>query len=221
MTTESDLAVAEKVAEERSEQREDGGGPYGRVPEAPGTSGTAVEEGPDPAPDAAVRPAGGTVLGVCTGGEHPSLQGRARVRWREPDGAEREAWLATLRGLAPRRGDRVLLTTPGSHDEPVVLGVLDGLRGRDEGPPADGGPLLRLGAGEAVRVASQDGTPLLEVRAGDEGPRIRLLTGSAAVSMPGTFRISADDVELEARRGEVRIDAAGDVKVAGEIVRLN
>ncbi len=164
---------------------------------------------------------GGTLLGVCAGGEHPTLRGRAHIRWTEPDGVEHEAWLAQLHGCAAKRGDRVLLTVPDNHDEPVLLGVLDGLSPREEPPAADQGPLVELAPDEALRVAGPEGEPLLEVRATADGPLVRLLASDVGLRVPGTFRVSADDIAFEARSGEVRIDAAGDVKVTGEIVRLN
>jgi hypothetical protein len=50
---------------------------------------------------------------------------------------------------------------------------------------------------------------------------VRLLVDAADVSMPGRLRLAADELELEARQGEVRVSAAGDVKVQGEVIRLN
>lgn len=169
---------------------------------------------PDPAP-------AGTSLGVCVAGEHPTLAGRALVRWRDGDGAVQEGWLPHLKGLLPRRGDRVVLTTLANHDEPIVLGVLDGLRGRLPAPAAVEGPLVRLAPHEALRVAAADGTPLLELTLTEAGPVVRLLVEAADVSIPGKLRLAADELELEARQGEVRVSAAGDVKVQGEVIRLN
>lgn len=163
----------------------------------------------------------GTSIGVCVEGQHPTLQGRSLVRWRDAAGERHEAWIPRLRELRPSRGDRVLLGHPGNHDEPVVMGVLDGLGRRAAPPPTEDGPMVRLAPHEALRVADADGTPLLEIRSTEGGPSVRLLAPAAGVDMPGTLRLSADDIELEARTGEVRVRAAGDVKVAGEIVRLN
>lgn len=167
------------------------------------------------------RGAHGSALGVCIGAEHTTLRGRVLVSWRDATGKGHEAWLPTLQGIHPARGDRVLLTMPTNHGEPVVLGVLDGLGSPSTAPPAEAGPLVKLAPEEALRVASPEGTPILEVRATAEGPEVRLLAPPADLLMPGTFRISAEEIELEARNGEVRIDAAGDVKVTGEVVRLN
>lgn len=163
----------------------------------------------------------GTSVGVCVTGEHPTLSGRALVRWRDGDHVRHEAWLPQMKGLLLRRGDRVLLTMPDNHDEPIVMGVLDGLGRRSSAPAAEDGPLVRLAPNEALRVAAADGTPVLEVTVTDAGPQVRLLVGPAGIEMPGTLRLSADDIELEAKQGEVRVTATGDVKVKGEVIRLN
>lgn len=175
----------------------------------------------EPGPPDRHGAAPGTSVGVCVEGEHSPLRGRSRIRWRDARGARHEASVPRLRGLHLNRGDRVLLSHPSNHDEPIIVGVLDGLGRRTAEPLADDGPLVRLGSGEALRVAATDGTPILEVKGTDTGPEVRLLTQAAGVDVPGTFRVRADEIELEARTGEVRVSAAGDVKVAGEVVRLN
>jgi hypothetical protein len=162
-----------------------------------------------------------SLVGICLSSEHPILPGRTLIGWDDDDEVSREAWLPRLRGVLLRPGDRVLLTAPANHGEPVVLGVLDGLEVRRPGAPADAGPLVRLGQGEALRVASADGTPLLEVGMTDAGPEVRLLVNATGIQVPGKLRFSADDLEFEARQGEVRVNASGDVKVTGEVIRLN
>lgn len=163
---------------------------------------------------------GSTSIGVCLSTDHPTLQGRVRIRWRDVAGQKREDWLPHIQGVRIRRGDRVLLTSPSNHHEPIVVGVVDGLRPRQE-PEVEEGPSVRLAMGEALRVTGPDGTQLLEVHAEEDGPRIRLLAPPAALDLPGKLRISADDLEFEARSGEVRMRASGDVTIQGEIVRLN
>jgi len=163
----------------------------------------------------------GTLVGTCLADEHQTLAGRAHIRWSGGDGETQDAWLPQLQGVRARQGDRVLLATPGNHDEPIVVGVLDGIGPMVLAPPADEGPLLQLTEDEALRIAGPDGQPILEVKPTAGGPEVRLFTAPAALTMPGSFRVSADQIEFEARKGEVRIDAAGDVKVSGEIIRLN
>ena len=88
---------------------------------------------------------------------------------------------------------------------------------------AERGPSLRLAEGEALRIAGPDGTPWLESAPGPAGgaPRLRLLVPAEGLELPGLLRIAADAVETAARTGEIRMTAHGDVRVKGEIVRLN
>lgn len=161
------------------------------------------------------------LVGLCLAAEHPTLPGRARICWRRADGTTEDAWLPQLQGVRAREGDRVLLSAPGNHDEQIVVGVLDGVAGPPVAPPSEHGPVLRLAEDEALRIAGPDGQPILEVKPTAAGPEVRLFAPPAALTFPGSFRVSADQIELEARKGEVRIEAAGDVKVTGEIIRLN
>ena len=127
------------------------------------------------------------LMGVCFGGEHPTLPGRARIRWIGTDGGEREAWLPQLQGVRARPGDRVLLATPGNHDEAIVAGILDGLGPTVLAPAAEAGPLLRLAEDEALRIAGPDGQPILEVRPSATGPEVRLFTNARSPHLPGQF----------------------------------
>ena len=162
---------------------------------------------------------GETLIGECIDSEHPSLKGRVQVTWTH-DGPEQRAWVPTLTGLALRAGDRVLLTRPSNHDEPVVIGVLDGLVTRRDAAK-ERGPALELKSDEALRVHAHDGTPILEVTATDRGPAVRLLESQGRVIFPGKLSMQAEGIEFEATKGEVTITASGDVRVEGEVVRLN
>lgn len=169
--------------------------------------------------DLAQGTSGETLIGQCIATQHPVLHNRALVRWSTKAG-ENETWLPQLAGLALRKGDRVLLSQPSNFDEPIVLGVLDGLVTSKE-EPKERGPVLELLNDEALRVVASDGTPLLEVTSTPEGPHVRLLDMDGLVSFPGKFTIRAEDVELQATKGEVRLSASGDVKIVGEVVRVN
>ena len=48
-------------------------------------------------------------VGQCSDERHPTLLGRVQVRWTGPGGEGHLAWLACLRGVVVRQGDRVLL----------------------------------------------------------------------------------------------------------------
>lgn len=163
-------------------------------------------------------PVDATVVALCVSHQHPVWKGRVRVRW---EGAgEGEAWVLTLRGQVVREGDRVLLSFPANSPEPVVCGVLDGLRRRGE-PEALTAAVLTLRPDESIRIDSEEGGPLLEVSRRPEGPVVRLLEGDILLSTDGRFALRAGTIDLEARDGGVRIQAEEDVVVRGEIVRLN
>jgi len=174
-------------------------------------------------PDGTPAQAGGgaTMVGLCIAGAHPTLPGRVRVCWHLADGTPEDAWLPQLQGIRAREGDRLLLAMPENHDEQIVVGVLDGTAGPLDQQPSEDGPVLRLAEDEALRIAGPDGEPILEVKPTPAGPEVRLFAPPAALTMPGSFRVSAEQIEFEARQGEVRIAASGDVKVTGEMVRLN
>ncbi len=183
-----------------------------------------------------LRPTRGAMLGLCVDDAHPVLQGRARVRWGgrtlEKGGApgedaeapleddQEEAWLPVLRGVTVRRRDRLLVLRPAGWDEPIVVGVVDGFRRREE-VPVEGGPTLELKRDEALTVRDAEGQPILRVRDRGEGPEIQLLSEASRVRLPGRLDLSASEIRLEARDGEVRIRANDDVVVEGEVIRLN
>lgn len=172
-------------------------------------------------PFLAAAAVGGTQTAVATvlTGEHPSLTGRVRVGWTDEAGTERAMWALALAGTVARAGDRVLLSIPSNSDEVILTGVIDPVRPRDV--PRDKGPQLQLRADEALCIAGPDGAPWLEVQATPGGPRVKLLVGMDALSVPGKLKLSGDAVEIEARQGEVTVDASADVVIKGEIVQMN
>lgn len=173
-------------------------------------------------PDAGVGLEARTVVATVLAERHPSLPNRVRLAWEEADGTAAADWAVPLRGVLPRPRDRVLAVFPGNGAGPVVTGILDRLVDA-ETPPAEDGPRLRLAPGEALRIAGPDGRPWLEIAEDPEGggPRLRFLVPPEGLDLPGTLRLAADAIEIEARRGEIRMDAHGDVRVSGEIVHLN
>jgi hypothetical protein len=162
----------------------------------------------------------GALVGECVDAQHPTLQGRARIRWTEPEGGVREQWLPMLMTVTVRALDRVLLLQPANFEEPVITGVLDGFATRPV-REAVAGPLLTLQNDETVRVQSREGAPLLELSISESGPVVRLLSDAAALHLPGALSISAQSIALEARQGEVVVQATDDVLVMGATVRLN
>ena len=169
-----------------------------------------------PAPDAGAEP----LVGKCLDARHPSLLGRGRIAWRRPGGGEVQRWLPTLTGVVLREGDRVVLAQPANFDEPIVMGVLDGFTPRPEAE-APRGPSLVLERDELLRVTTAEGRVLLEICPEETGPVVRLASEGLDLDLPGTLRLCADAIELNARRGPVRVTASDDVVIKGEIVELN
>ena len=162
----------------------------------------------------------GVLVGECFEEEHEVLRDRVKVGWIEPGGDACQAWLSPLRNLVVRQGDRVLLTRPANWPEPIITGVLDSLHRPGPAPPRQG-PSIRLRADEALRVTGEHGQDLLELRQSEDGPLLRLLGGDMDLELPGRLRLSATEIALEARRGDVVVEASDDVKVRGELIELN
>ena len=80
---------------------------------------------------------------------------------------------------------------------------------------------IALKSDEAILVTTAEGTPLLELRGTDQGPVARLLSTDADIEAPGQLRLRAKSIELTATEGAVTINAADDVTVKGESIRLN
>ncbi|MCA9607956.1 MAG: hypothetical protein KC619_20240 [Myxococcales bacterium] len=175
---------------------------------------------PEPAPLLPVPGIATCLVGEIVDDRHPSLRGRVRVRWTDLEGQLFEKWLPTFQGLPVRVGDRVFLMQPANWPEMVVTGVLDGFARRPE-VERDEKASLELKRDEALRIRSQSGEDLLEVFEEASGPVVRLLTGDVDLDIPGTMRVRADAITLEARKGQARIEASDDVVVRGETVHLN
>lgn len=158
-----------------------------------------------------------SVVATVTSTAHPTLPGRVRCAM---EGREESRWLPALQGLSIRPGDRVLVMRAEGFAEHLVVGVVDGLAPRAR-PLSEAGPRLAMLPDEALRIETAAGTPLIEVRSGETGPVVRLLSRDLAIETEGHLRISAATLELEARRGGVRVDASDDVVVAGETIHLN
>lgn len=175
------------------------------------------------APDLPAAPGGeasAMTLGLCVDDAHPTLIGRARVTWRGTDGAERQEWLPRLQHLAVRKGDRVCLGTVLGHPEPVILGVLDGFHPRHPVSPRPTNS-IELQPGEALVVAAEDGTPLIEIERGAGGAVVRLRGADVALDIQGRLKLSARDIHLIARNENVTVDAADEVSITGETIKLN
>jgi len=61
----------------------------------------------------------------------------------------------------------------------------------------------------------------LDIKQEPEGPVVQLHTAMTALDVPGTFRLTADAVEIDARQGEMKLAASGDIHMDGEVINLN
>jgi hypothetical protein len=174
---------------------------------------------PTPHPEGAQTRGPRSFVVECLTATHPTLTGRVEVRFTD-DGVERVRWLATLRGISVRAGDRLLALTPCNWDDAIVVGVVDGF-GRRPPPEKEHAATLDLLPDEAVCIRSAGGRPLFELTAGERGAEIRLLEPDAALEVDGHLAIGAKRITLTAREGEARIEASDDVVVLGENVHLN
>ena len=195
-------------------------------PEVITHAGVAAEQGQHPLLESMVAaPVGrapACLVGECVHDAHPTLLGRVRVRWTEPGqgGEVREQWLACLLGVIVRQQDRVLLQLPDNWPEPVVTGVVDGFAMRPEAARLPG-PSVDLRGDESLRVRGEDGQQLLEIFQEEGGPVVRLLDPDLHLELPGELRIRAEQITLEATRGDVELRASDDVNVLGEMIHLN
>lgn len=159
-------------------------------------------------------------VGECLDDRHPSLFGRVLVRWKDSNSNSIENWLPTLQGLSVRKLDRVLLQQPVNWPDPIVLGVVDGCADRPE-PGRLLKNLIELKPDELVRVNSHTGQPLLEVYQENDGPVVRLLADDVNLDLNGKLKISAQSIDLSAKKGKFSISASSDVVVKGEVIALN
>lgn len=160
-----------------------------------------------------------SLVGRCIASEHPTLMGRARIRWRLGD-VESERWLPMLHGVSIRENDRVMIEWPVNSDEAIVVGVVDGYKKRPDKVYIEGAS-LSLQKDESITVKNDAGETLLKLYQDESGPVVRLLKENANLDMPGKLRIRAKDIAFTATQGQVKISATEDVIVNGEMVKLN
>ncbi len=171
-----------------------------------------------------VWPSAAAFVATCTDARHPCLLGRVKVACDLHPGPANGAgtgqwWVPTLRGLSIREGDRLLLQHVVGSSEPVVIGVIDGFSPR---APLlrHHGPRLELKADESLMVHTEDGQGLVEITPSAKGHVVRLLQSDTHLEVCGKLSISAQELELRSS-GSVHVEAADDVRLVGELVKLN
>lgn len=70
-------------------------------------------------------------------------------------------------------------------------------------------------------IHSHNGNPLVEICQENDQPVVRLLSDDVNLDLNGKLKISAQSIDLEAKRGRVSITAESDVVIKGEVVELN
>lgn len=159
----------------------------------------------------------GVVVAECIDEHHPHLTGRVLVRIAEAGGV-REVWVATLTHCVVRLGDRLLVIQPANWLEPVVVGVLDGVRERTT--PTTTAASMTLRRDEQITIQDHLGAPLLSIVPSADGPVLRLARADQRLEIAGRLAIAADAIDLRAR-GSLGLTAGGDVVVSGEEIKLN
>ncbi len=159
-------------------------------------------------------------VGECIDDRHPSITGRVLISWQDAESNAIERWLPAMQGMSIRKLDRVLLQQPVNWPEPIVFGVLDGCVDRPD-PDFETKHAIELKPDEAVRIDSHKGSPLVEICQVDDQPVVRLLSDEVNLDLNGKLSVSAQSIDLVAKRGQVSITADSDVVVKGEIIELN
>lgn len=166
------------------------------------------------------QPSPGCIVGEVLDTHHPHLPGRVFVRWLTEEHQALEHWLQAERHLRLRKGDRVIMTMPTGWKQWIVTGAL----GRELEPaaePQSDVPELRLEPGQAVRIVAHDGSALLTVCQGVNGPELQLGTGNVELKAARTLRLTADTIELHASSGGVDLRTDGDAVLRARTIRLN
>jgi hypothetical protein len=159
------------------------------------------------------------VAGDVLDTHHPSLPGTVLVRFLDDQSVQHEDWLEAERHLTLVKGDRVLVTRPMGFQDWFVTGAL-GRRtqaARAEAPAQ----LLRLAPGESLTVQAHDGSPLVTLHQGPEGPRLEVSQENLEISAKQTLRLSAGTIELVSREGGIALNTEGEAVVRASIIRLN
>ncbi len=172
-----------------------------------------------PLSDTLAATSGDPLVAEVMNAKHPTLTGRALLRWQARSGVQ-ETWVAALRGLSIRTGDRVLVIQPSNWDEPLIVGVIDGFARRPR-PSREHAATIDLLPDQAVCVRDGQGRPLVEVAQAETGVELRLLSERTAFELDGELAIAAKSVNIRAREGEAKLTASDDVVIEGENVHLN
>lgn len=100
-----------------------------------------------------------------------------------------------------------------SHDEPAK-----NARSSFEVRPNN---TVALTGESPIQVVAHNGRKLVEIGLGPDGPTVRICQRDAVIDLPGKLAITAGELELKSRSGDLKIKADHDVVVQGDLIRLN
>ena len=185
------------------------------------------------------------MVGECVDDCHPEWCDHYLVLFSDTKGENYRQWLPCLLGLEIRRGDLVLMAKPVNWATPVITGILSTTPASSASefspwgtqPPepceASASKSVRSSfevrpnntvalTGESpIQVVAHNGRKLVEIGLGPNGPTVRICERDAVIDLPGKLAITAGELELKSRSGDVKIEADHDVVVQGDLIRLN
>jgi phage protein D/phage baseplate assembly protein gpV len=184
---------------------------------------------------------GSLVVGIVTNSQDPDKLGRVRVKYPTLNDSDESAWAKVVapgagakRGLEclPEVGDEVLVGF--EHDDvrrPVVFG---GLWNTNDAPPddaiKDGQVAKRTWTsrnGHRIELSDDESEGAVHVTLGDSSSALTLKRSESQVTGEQKLAVEGQDVVISARGSlslkapKIDIEAAGEVKVSGAIIRLN
>jgi len=120
--------------------------------------------------------------------------------------------------VAVAAGDLVLALHVNVSNRPIVIGSLTGGRSH----------ALQLPAGYSAEMATNglvlknpQGGVVLEIETVGASPKLKVGEDDLSIDLTGRLRIAARSIDLQARLGNVNVEANDDVVLLGERVRLN
>ena len=189
------------------------------------------------------------MVGECIDDCHPEWCDHYMVAYTDTKGETFRQWLPGVLGLEIRRGDLVLIAKPINWATPVITGILPNMptsstsafspwklkfatsecdlsdadsqktpRSSFEVRPNN---TVALTGESPIQVVTHSGRKLVEIGLGANGPTIRICERDAAIDLPGKLVITAGELELKSRSGDLKIEADHDVVVQGDLIRLN
>jgi hypothetical protein len=169
-----------------------------------------------------------TIVGCCLDDAHPEKIRRYQIAFTNQQGFGEKRWLEAVQGVSVKRLDRVLLVRVRHLPEPIILASLG--RDDDQKTPEEpkhsdlevrGNNTVVLHGETPIQIVTHEGRKLAEIGKNRHGPCIRVCQKDMKLDLPGKLSLEAGEIELKARKGDVRIEAEQEVIVEGELIRLN